>query len=251
MIIKSTNITTSSKSGKIVHHLIGKFDENDRIQTLWGSRADVDDSFVNAELNNRKYGVKHFIISNLEEMTDEQFLQTIDAIGQEFGFNRNKPILFDYLTDEQKNNYKLEYEKDKYAKLLFENQGRAKCLDSIALLKVFERNSELMQWKSRDEVLHAKMALQKLNIVRDINIHSLDQQGQDEFRKAQEALDIEKARKAVLEAHKRKENRYLLDVRPDENEEKIEQNQEKEKSNVVEFPKNNNIKKKKLFSYSR
>lgn len=89
MIIKSTNITTSSKSGKIVHHLIGKVDENDSIETLWGSRADVDDAFTNSELANRKYGVKHFIISNLEEMTDEQFLQTIDALGQEFGFTRD------------------------------------------------------------------------------------------------------------------------------------------------------------------
>lgn len=89
MIIKSTNITTSSKSGKIVHHLIGKVDENDSIETLWGSRADVDDAFTNAELSNRKFGVKHFIISNLEEMTDEQFLQTIDALGQEFGFTRD------------------------------------------------------------------------------------------------------------------------------------------------------------------
>ena len=89
MIIKSTNITTSSGTYKICHHLTGKVDENDFINVMWGSRADVDDSFTNSELNNRKYGVKHFIISNLEEMTDEQFLQTIDEIGKEFGFNRN------------------------------------------------------------------------------------------------------------------------------------------------------------------
>lgn len=109
-----------------------------------------------------------------------------------------------------------------------------------------------MQWKSRDDVLHAKMALQKLNIVRDINIYSLDQQGQDEFRKAQEALDIEKARKAVLEAHKREENRYLLDVRPEpENEQEQNQEQEKNNSNVVQFPKNSGQNKKKTFSYGR
>ncbi|MFT8912953.1 relaxase/mobilization nuclease domain-containing protein [Zymomonas mobilis] len=89
MIIKSTNITTSSGSSKISHHLTGKVDENDFVNVLWGSRADVDDSFTNAELSNRKYGVKNFMVSNLEEMSDEQFLQTIDSIGQEFGFTRD------------------------------------------------------------------------------------------------------------------------------------------------------------------
>jgi len=88
MIIKSTNVTTSSKSRAIVHHLIGKTDENDSIEVLWGNRGDVDDAFTNAELSNKKYGVKHFIISNLEEMTKEQFLESIDEIGKEFGFTR-------------------------------------------------------------------------------------------------------------------------------------------------------------------
>lgn len=88
MIIKSTNVRTSSKSRAIVHHLVGKVDENDSIDVLWGNRGDVDDAFTNAELSNKKYGVKHFIISNLEEMTDEQFLQAIDKLGAEFGFTR-------------------------------------------------------------------------------------------------------------------------------------------------------------------
>ena len=88
MIIKSTNVKTSSKSRAIVHHLIGKVDENDSIEVLWGNRGDVDDAFTNAELSNKKYGVKHFIISNLEEMTDEQMLEAIDEVGKEFGFTR-------------------------------------------------------------------------------------------------------------------------------------------------------------------
>lgn len=88
MIIKSTNVRTSSKSRAIVHHLVGKTDENDSIEVLFGNRGDVDDAFTNAELSNKKYGVKHFIISNLEEMTNEQFYQSIDAIGKEFGFTR-------------------------------------------------------------------------------------------------------------------------------------------------------------------
>lgn len=175
----------------------------------------------------------------------------VHCMMHRIGLNTVRPNPYDYLTEQQKREYEIQYKKDKLAQKLLQNSDRAKCLDSIAVLKVFERDSELMKWKSRDEVIHAKLAMQKLNIVRDVNILTLDQQGQDEFKKAQESLDIEKARKAVIEAHKREENRYLLDVRPDEKEETIEQNQEKEKSNVVQFPKNNNIKKKKSFSYGR
>ncbi|MFP2874085.1 relaxase/mobilization nuclease domain-containing protein [Acetobacter tropicalis] len=172
----------------------------------------------------------------------------VHCMMHKIGLNTVRPNPFDYLTDEQKREYEIQYKKDKLAQKLLQNSDRAKCLDSIAVLKVFENDSKLMKWKSRDEVIHAKMALKKLNIVRDVNILTLDQQGQDEFKQAQENLDIEKARKAVLDAHKREENRYLLDVRPEPEQEQNQDN-DKEKSNVVEFAKNNNVKKKKSFSY--
>ena len=172
----------------------------------------------------------------------------VHCMMHRIGLNTVRPNPFDYLTDEQKREYEIQYKKDKLAKKLLQNSDRAKCLDSIAILKVFENDSKLIKWKNRDEVIDAKKSLQKLNIVRDINILTLDQQGQDEFKKAQKSLDIEKARKAVLDAHKREENRYLLDVRP---EPENEQNQEKNNPNVIEFPKNSTVKNKKSFSYGR
>lgn len=230
----------------------------DKRKTLRSIQIDIKNLKENA------YFFKNKRVASKEKQEEEErkklillAMYIVHKMMYRIGLNQNKPVPFDYLTDEQKNNYKLEYEKDKYAKLLFENQGRAKCLDSIAVLKVFENDCELMKWKNRDEVFHAKLSLQKLNIVRDVNIYSLDQQGQKEFKEAQENLDIEKARKAVIEAHKREENRYLLDIRePEEtkeNEQKQEQNKDndREKSNVVQFPKNSGQKKKKTFSYGR
>lgn len=223
----------------------------DKRKTLRSIQSDIKNLKENA------YFFKNKRVANKEKQEEEErkklillAMYIVHKMMYRIGLNPNKPVPFDYLTDEQKNNYKLEYEKDKYAKLLFENQGRAKCLDSIAVLKVFENDSELMQWKNRDEVINAKLAMQKLNIVRDVNIYSLDEKGQKEFKSAQEDLDIEKARKAVIEAHKREENRYLMDVRPEPEQEQNQDN-DKEKSNLVEFPKNNNIKKKKSFSYGR
>lgn len=173
----------------------------------------------------------------------------VHSMMNKVGLNRQKPNLYDYLTEDEKKEYELEYKKDQLAKKLLENNDRSKCLDSIAILKVYENDKELMKWTNRDEVRNAKLALSKLNDVRDINILTLDEQGQKEFKEAQEELNLEKARKAILEAHKREENRYLLDVRPEpENE---QNQQEKNNSNVIEFPKNSNQKKKKSFSYSR
>lgn len=169
------------------------------------------------------------------------------SMMNKIGLNNVKPNPYDYLTDEQKREYELQYKKDELAKKLLENNDRAKCLDSIAILKVYENDKELMKWTNRDEVINAKKSLSRLNDIRYINILTLDERGQKEFQEAQKNLDIEKARKAVLEAHKREDQKYLMDVRPEET---IEQNQqEKNNSNVVQFPKNNNTKKS--FSYSR
>lgn len=202
----------------------------DKRKTLRSIQSDIKDLKENA------YFFKNKRVASKEKQEEEErkklillAMYIVHKMMYRIGLNPNKPVPFDYLTDEQKNNYKLEYEKDKYAKLLFENQGRAKCLDSIAVLKVFENDSELMQWKNRDEVINAKLAMQKLNIVRDVNIYSLDEKGQKEFKSAQEDLDIEKARKAVIEAHKREENRYLMDVRPEPEQEQNQDN-DKEKS---------------------
>lgn len=175
----------------------------------------------------------------------------VHCMMHRIGLNTVRPNPYDYLTDEQKREYEIQYKKDKLAQKLLQNSDRAKCLDSIALLKVFENDAELMKWKNREEVRDAKLAMQKLNIVKDINILTLDEKGQKEFKEAQEKLDIEKARKAVLDAHKREDQKYLMDVREpektQEKEETIEQNQD----NIIEFPKNNNVKKKKSFSYGR
>ncbi|MFE8873161.1 relaxase/mobilization nuclease domain-containing protein [Acetobacter persici] len=174
----------------------------------------------------------------------------VHCMMNKVGLNNIKPNPYDYLTEDEKKEYELQYKKDELAKKLLENNDRAKCLDSISILKVYENDAELMKWTNRDEVRNAKLALSKLNDVRDINILTLDERGQKEFREAQEELNLEKARKAVIEAHKREENRYLADVRPEQEiqEQNQDNEQEKNNSNVVQFPKNN---KKKSFSYGR
>ena len=175
------------------------------------------------------------------------------------GLVKTAPVAIDYMTNEQKKEAELQFKENQYAKLLFNNSDRAKCLDSISFTKFFEQDDKkLEKWKNRPEAIDAKKALLKLNNIRNVDIMLLDEQGKKELKEAQDELNIEKARKAIKDAEKREENRYLLDIREPEKKEEtkekedtIEQNQEKNNSNVVEFAKNNNIKKKKSFSYGR
>lgn len=201
-------------------------------------------------IDNKKLSKKEAEEKENREKLKLLAMYIIHCIMNKIGLNTVRPNPYNYLTEQQKKDYELQFKENKYAQMLFNNSDRSKCLDAVSVLKVFENDCELMKWKNRDEVINAKLAMQKLNIVKDINILTLDEKGQKEFKEAQENLDIEKARKAVLDAHKREENKYLMDVRPEQENEQNQDN-DKEKSNVVEFPKNNNVKKKKSFSYSR
>ncbi|WP_167375120.1 hypothetical protein, partial [Acetobacter malorum] len=216
--------------------------------------------------NNNWYNVvnksKLYLKETKEEKDREKLkllaLYLVHLMMHKLGLVKNAPVAFNYMTNEQKKEAKIQFKENKYAKLLFNNADRAKCLDAIAFTKFFEQDDKkLDEWKNRPEVRDAKKALLKLNNIRNVDIMLLDEQGKKELKEAQEELNIEKARKAIKDAEKREDQRYLMDVREpektQEKEETIEQSQEqdKEKSNVVQFPKNNNVKKKKSFSYSR
>ena len=216
--------------------------------------------------NNNWYNVvnksKLYLKETKEEKDREKLkllaLYLVHLMMHKLGLVKNAPVAFNYMTNEQKKEAKIQFKENQYAKLLFNNADRAKCLDSIAFTKFFENDdSELEKWKNRPEVRDAKNALLRLNNIRNVDIMLLDEQGKKELKEAQDELNIEKARKAIKDSEKREDQRYLMDVREpektQEKEETIEQSQEqdKEKSNVVKFPKNSGQKKKKTFSYGR
>lgn len=60
----------------------------------------------------------------------------VHCMMHRIGLNTVRPNPFDYLTDEQKREYEIQYKKDQLAKKLLQNSDRAKCLDSIAVLKM-------------------------------------------------------------------------------------------------------------------
>ena len=68
----------------LVHHLLGKVHENEKIEVLAGDRHALDDAQALARLKGCRYSVRHLSISPQREMTPRQLSAFLRAIDTEF-----------------------------------------------------------------------------------------------------------------------------------------------------------------------
>lgn len=95
MIIKSTRHSTGDSQSRILNHLV-RGDENDRVQILRGTEADIADMFCDAARFKTAFAVRQFIISPAEAMTRDQALRVVHALGEEFRFDPERVFVVEH-----------------------------------------------------------------------------------------------------------------------------------------------------------
>ncbi len=95
MIIKSTRHSTGDSQSRILNHLV-RGDENDRMQILRGTEADIADMFRDAARFKTAFAVRQFIISPAEAMTRDQALRVVHALGEEFRFDPERVFVVEH-----------------------------------------------------------------------------------------------------------------------------------------------------------
>ncbi|MBR0559744.1 relaxase/mobilization nuclease domain-containing protein [Neokomagataea anthophila] len=89
IIIKATRIKTKSGPRNITNHLLDKHHENEAIEVIQGDRQRMIDAFDLARNKPKTatYALRHFVLSSTEKMTEEQVMETVKALADEFGFD--------------------------------------------------------------------------------------------------------------------------------------------------------------------
>ena len=86
MIIQSSRVPASKDVTETGDHVFrGK--ANERIVVLQGAEQDLHDWVGDARRWRRKFGFRHFKISPREDCTREQFMEAVEALSAEFGFD--------------------------------------------------------------------------------------------------------------------------------------------------------------------
>ena len=95
MIIKSTRHATSDSQTRILNHLV-RGDENDRVQVLRGTEADINDLFLDAARFKTTFAIRQFIIAPAEAMTRDQAMGVVAALGEEFRFDPQRVFIVEH-----------------------------------------------------------------------------------------------------------------------------------------------------------
>lgn len=84
MILKQTRVKTGG-AGNVIAHVNNK-DDNEVCERILGSEENLLFSEKIARSENRKYSIRHFIVSPDQELTDDQTREMLRMIGFEFDF---------------------------------------------------------------------------------------------------------------------------------------------------------------------
>jgi hypothetical protein len=86
MIIKSTRVRTSVGASGLVRHLLNG-DDNEKIEILSGTTADLYDAVSDAKRFNRVYALRHFIIASQISLGQAEISRAVHALAEEFKFS--------------------------------------------------------------------------------------------------------------------------------------------------------------------
>jgi hypothetical protein len=95
MIIGATRIATASGAGAVGTHVFSG-PQNEAIELVQGTRADLDDMVRDAEVHGAKYAIRHYAISPEQAMSREQALEIVRDLGREFGFDPVRAVVVEH-----------------------------------------------------------------------------------------------------------------------------------------------------------
>jgi hypothetical protein len=97
MIIKGERITSSRSATPLLRHLLNG-EKNECVTLVQGTNEDVRAAFADARYANKKFALRHFIISPVGETSDAEAIMILGLLGKEFGFDPATPIIFKHDT---------------------------------------------------------------------------------------------------------------------------------------------------------
>lgn len=92
MLIKATRLRVSVGAAALARHLTNA-DDNESVDIVQGTLADLDDAVADARQFGRTYSVRHFIVAPQVDMDRRQFHEVVDMLGAEFGFDPALPLI--------------------------------------------------------------------------------------------------------------------------------------------------------------
>lgn len=95
MIIKSLRLHSSSSISRTVRHLENG-DENDAVDFIAGTPADIRDMHRDAVSIRSRYAVRHWIIAPHESTTRQQAMKMVGAIAKEFSFDPVRAVVVEH-----------------------------------------------------------------------------------------------------------------------------------------------------------
>ncbi|WP_422389769.1 relaxase/mobilization nuclease domain-containing protein [Bradyrhizobium septentrionale] len=99
MIIKSKRVRAR---GQAVHRLIAHLangDDNDSVDLLRGSEAQLQDWRNDALRFGREYSIRHWIIAPSQELSRDQLDEVVSRLGAEFGFDPKQAVIWMHRKD--------------------------------------------------------------------------------------------------------------------------------------------------------
>lgn len=95
MIIKGERIASSRAATPLLRHLLHG-EENERVALIQGTDEDVRAAFADARYADKKFALRHFIISPLCETTRAEARMVFGLIARDFAFNPATAIIFEH-----------------------------------------------------------------------------------------------------------------------------------------------------------
>lgn len=95
MIIKGIRLRSSSGISRTIRHLENG-DENDAVDFIAGTPADIRDMHRDASSIGSRYAVRHWIIAPHESTTRQQAMKMVGAIAQEFTFDPARAVVVEH-----------------------------------------------------------------------------------------------------------------------------------------------------------
>jgi hypothetical protein len=150
MIIKSTRISTKSGTKTIKNHLLGKPEDNEKIQIIYGDESDFETFHSFSKEDDTKFSLRHFSINPGQSWTNKEMTETVDKIRTEYGAKDRPYFVVSHtkkLADDTNNNH---------IHLLIPERFMGKTLDSKFMFKRNEKLSRMCEYDFGHEIITGK-----------------------------------------------------------------------------------------------